>query len=342
VSCVFDELGSDANRKKIAVTTDDGETECYVEIEKWDDANEKAWLWVKVPSIAADVDTDLYLYYDSTHADNTDYVGDTNDEVAENVWDANFKAVYHMADGVDNAHIYDSTGNDNDGTKLAANQPIEVTGQVGDAQDFDKPSSEYVDCGDSVSFDFTTALTVETVIKAGYLTQARSPAFVSKYETDKREWALRIYQQKITLAFGAAGGAYQGSWLTTNNVITSTAVFYHTVFTYSSGTVLVYVGGVSVPGAVSDGSIPATLNNENFPVRIGGLGPAQNQYFDGIEDEVRLSNIVRPAAWIKASYESERDHLNDFGEEEAPVVGQPYISRVQGVSGMRTWSGVIR
>lgn len=34
ISCVFDELQSDANRKKIAVTKSDGETECKVEIEK--------------------------------------------------------------------------------------------------------------------------------------------------------------------------------------------------------------------------------------------------------------------------------------------------------------------
>ena len=64
VSAVFDELSSDANRKKIAVTTSDGTTQCYVEIEKWDDANEQAWLHVKVPTVAYDADTILYLYYD--------------------------------------------------------------------------------------------------------------------------------------------------------------------------------------------------------------------------------------------------------------------------------------
>lgn len=66
---------SDANRKKIAVTKSDGTTQCYVEIEKWDHASKQAWLWVKVPSIRISVDTDLYLYYDKDHADNTDYVG---------------------------------------------------------------------------------------------------------------------------------------------------------------------------------------------------------------------------------------------------------------------------
>jgi len=48
VSFVFDELQSDFNRKKIAITTSNGLDQCYVEIERWDDLNEQAWLWVKV------------------------------------------------------------------------------------------------------------------------------------------------------------------------------------------------------------------------------------------------------------------------------------------------------
>jgi hypothetical protein len=68
VSFIFDNLGSDANRKKIAITTSDGTTQCCVEIDKWSDANEQAWLWVKVPSIGNTADTNLYLYYDAGHA----------------------------------------------------------------------------------------------------------------------------------------------------------------------------------------------------------------------------------------------------------------------------------
>lgn len=98
VSCVFDELLSDDNRKKIAVTLGDGTTECYVEIEKWDDASEEAWLWVKVPDISADVDTELYLYYSRTHADNDAYVGDPGSTPAKNVWDSHFKGVWHLND----------------------------------------------------------------------------------------------------------------------------------------------------------------------------------------------------------------------------------------------------
>ena len=127
LSSVFNKLGSDANRKKIAVTTSDGLTQCYVEIADWDTANKQAELHVRVPTILSGAETILYLYYDSTHVDNDSYVGDTTSTPAKAVWDSSFSAVYHMNDGADTSHIYDSTSNINHGTKLEVNM-VEFVG----------------------------------------------------------------------------------------------------------------------------------------------------------------------------------------------------------------------
>jgi len=101
---------SETDGSDIIFTEDDGTTLLKREIEKWDDGNKKAWLWVKVPSVASGADTELYLYYDKDHAENTAKVGDTNDAIAENVWDTNFKAVYHMRNGVVNAEKLEKIG----------------------------------------------------------------------------------------------------------------------------------------------------------------------------------------------------------------------------------------
>ena len=93
ITFVFDEVG--ANSLKIAVTESDGTTECKVEIERWNATGEEAWLWVKVPSIAHDTNTTLYLYYDNAHADNNANVGVVGSDPAESVWDANFIDVLH-------------------------------------------------------------------------------------------------------------------------------------------------------------------------------------------------------------------------------------------------------
>ena len=154
-SCVFDEVG--ANSKKIAVTSDDGETELEVEIENWDDGNEKAWLWVKVPTVTHATDTDLYLYYDVDHADNDTYVGDTNTDV----WDTNFQMVQHMDDDPDTSTTQDSTTNNNDGAKKGAGEPAETaSGKIDEAQDYDG-SDDYIDLGDDpVLWDSTGPVTV--------------------------------------------------------------------------------------------------------------------------------------------------------------------------------------
>ena len=77
VTDVFDELA--AFSKKFAITNSGSTEQYYVEIEKWDNSNEEALLWVKIPSIASGSDTEIYLYYDATHVDNDEYLAESDD-----------------------------------------------------------------------------------------------------------------------------------------------------------------------------------------------------------------------------------------------------------------------
>ena len=141
---IFDHLG--AENKKIAITTSDGVTECYTEIERWDDTGEEAELWVKVPSISSSADTDLYIYYDVDHADNTTYIGDTTDAAAQAVWDSDYKLVAHMAqdpNGDPASGILDSTTNVNHGTPAGSMTTDDlVDSTVGQGIDFDGTDDE--------------------------------------------------------------------------------------------------------------------------------------------------------------------------------------------------------
>ena len=134
VSSIFNELERNENRKKIAVTTGDGVTQCFVEIEKWDAINEEAWLWVKAPSLSAVENTTFYLYYDKGAVNNEAYVGDTDSLPAEHVWDDHFQLVIHMNGDSDTIQVKDSTSHDNDGTKKYG--PTEASGKIGNAQHF--------------------------------------------------------------------------------------------------------------------------------------------------------------------------------------------------------------
>jgi len=399
VSCVFDELTSDDNREKIAVTKSNGTTQCYVEIEKWDDANEQAWLWVKVPDIASDADTDLYLYYDKNHADNTDYVGDPNSSPAENVWDDNFKMVQHLHEG-SGSTAGDSTANDNDGIIYGAMGKAE-SGTINALTDSDKSWTSDEWAGETIEITRgtgsgqtrTVASNTDTVItvSSDWVT---NPDATSEYRvTSGHEWItsgklddaidfdevddlIRVpdnasldgtndagtfelwiwwddaadgdwqivmsssnrftpgFQDGYEWASQGDGNHYFYPWGDENNDnynITSSSPYtnqtwHHAAITLKNTTekdVDLYVDGSLV--AWDTENVPTYWTTLASPDDwLWGGNPDRSlwsditgdRYFDGMMDEVRVSDIARTAAWIKASYESESDDLIHFGSEE--------------------------
>lgn len=305
VTFVFDELGVDANRLKIAVTTSDGATQCYVEVEEWDDANEEAWLWVKVPSVNNTSDTELYLYYDADHADNTDYVGDPNSTPAEAVWDNDFRLVSHMRDDLDASHVRDSTGFDNDGTKTAPGEPVVTTsGSVSDAQDFDG-SDDYVDLGSDTSLDLrSTDFTIEVWI----------------YPTTQTVRWPTIYVVGVwELSFGIGQDSNPNKlevWIDDRDSYASDGTV-----TYNEWNYVVLSWNGSNYNFYIDGKTSGSRSGSSYPdtgtTYIGGIPGQGESFFNGTIDEVRTSNTSRSPSWIKASYESEIDNLIDFGSEES-------------------------
>lgn len=315
VSCVFDELQSDANRKKIAVTTADGLTQCYVEIEKWDDANEKAWLWVKIPVVASGVDTDLYLYYSRTKADNTTYVGDPNSTPAENVWDGNFKFVSHMRDDPDTSHVRDSTENNGDGTKKGAAEPAVATGKIGDGQDFDGggDNDDKIVVADAVPIRLAV-FTLEAVVEITASPPAVAGYILGKFDvTAKRGfnfWHYNSINNKFYCEM-SDGSAWASHLIISTNGY-NTPGYYHVVVTNDGSTMNLYIGGV-VAATPTAGAV-ATVGADDL--WIGRSVNSDDYTWAGILDEIRLSNIARTPAWIKASYESAWDDLLAFGSEE--------------------------
>lgn len=307
VSCVFDEVG--ANSLKIAVTDSSGIVQCYVEIERWDNGNELAWLWVKVPSVSSSVDTILYLYYDNDHANNTAYVGIPNSAVAENVWDTNFKLVTHMQDDPDNQHIRDSTTTDNDATKGAAGEPTEATGRIDKGQDFDGDDHIVSDLTRVIqtTADFTAEVWIKPTGVAGtqHVLRVGSGWYLRMESANLRAY---IWTDDVHMAYQTDDNPLTaGAW---NHIVL--------VVDFDTLTAKIYVNGVeSSYGTATAGT--GTPTNANAFTYFGS-SETPNIYFTGIMDEVRLSQAERSAAYAKASYESGRDHLVTFGGERQRVI----------------------
>jgi len=293
------------------------------------DANEEAWLHVKVPSVSSSADTILYLYYDSSQPDNTAYIGDTTDAVTHNVWDSNFEAVYHMAqdpNGDVADAIKDSTGNANDGTPSGSMTTADlVSGQVGDGIDFDG-SDDFVVISDSNSLDITSEITLEIVAKTDDIsTDART--YLSKRNlTNRQNYALRMgysvgapFQGIDHLDFvydcrDDSGDAH--TYESDSNIITTGSYqFFAFSFTYgTAGSASIYLNGVSSSGSWITGDGTETPAASSADLAIGRMrASVAGGETDGTVDEVRISSSVRSAAWIKATYNSLWDSLVTFG-----------------------------
>ena len=319
VSCVFDELTSDANRKKIAVTKADGETQLKVEIEKWDDANEKAVLHCGITgdTLASSADTDYYLYYDSSHAANTSYVGDTNSEISEGVWDSNFKAVWHLAGSYDGTagEIKDSTSNDFDA--VSGGDPTQIDAKIGKGQDWD--GNDYGTGPTSTDLNPTTALMVSFWIKSaadtGHIVEKDNE---SNYR--REGWLFYLGAGKLALSAGLNSG-YPHVY---SNSDPGDDSWHHIVGTFAPNSLKVYFDGEYEAEETS--GVPATLATTNraltFCRRNNGFGP--DRYYIGDSDEFRVSSSIRTAAWIKATYNSGNDSLLTYGSEE--TAGSPSSS----------------
>ncbi|MHC4644028.1 MAG: hypothetical protein ACYTBJ_00905 [Planctomycetota bacterium] len=92
LTAVFTEVGSSS--QKIAITKSDGVTQVPVEVSFWDNSNNRAQLFAKVP-LSSGADEYLYIYYDSTQPNNTTYVGLPTDTVAQSVW-GTAKRIYNL------------------------------------------------------------------------------------------------------------------------------------------------------------------------------------------------------------------------------------------------------
>ena len=318
VSVVFDELQSNDNRKKIAITTSDGQTQCYVEIVKWDHASEKAWLYVKIPTLAYNADTLLYLYYDRNKPDNDTYVGDTNSTPAENVWDEWFEGVYHMADGADNQHIYDSTSNNNDGTKGAAGAPVEAVGMNGEAQNYDGDNDE-INVAHHSTLNFGSGdFEVLSLMKSSGITDAYA-GLVDKYVGGKG-WLLSLRKApdtpNIYFYTDDGGISYRDARYSLGTICDGD---WHLVGgRKESNEVYIVLDGIDATGARAGISDVYDLDTaENV-----GIGVRQDIYFfKDLIDETFISSKARSWPWHKVMKESLWDNLLTFGSEEILVTG---------------------
>lgn len=266
-------------------------------------ANGTAEIWVKVPSTSSSSTTLIYVWYNNSSASmpaaNATYG-------SQNVWDSNFKTVYHLQEAVNNtaAGYKDATSNaaDATGTSMSLSPVAALWGSGGLAADFDG-TADYIKASGTSPAAGLGALTVSAWVKSDSATQTTMIAEDgSAYDTN----GFYIYSNagKPATEICLPAGLYDQETDTSANISTST--FEHIALIWvSASRVNMCRNGASVSGTLTGGLRTGNLVTGDQPVTLASRpGGTHSLYYDGKIDEFRLSATDRSVAWLKAEYKT--------------------------------------
>jgi MSHA biogenesis protein MshQ len=280
----------------IQFTSEDGTIILNHEIELFDGETGQLIAWVKVPLIMEG--TVIYMVYGDPEIT-------ASLENPTGVWDSNYVGVWHLGESgsgaaaeYEDSTIYNNHGQGGGGSLSGV--PTQDTGKIGYAQDFEgNAPGDFISLGSPGSLEITGSITIE--------------AWINVESWNPEYWHMIVARQYGTsygdgylLCLNDGGTAYiivNSNSATRSGVTTGT--WYHVVGVASGTTRRVYVNGV---GGTAGSGVTWTLDAN--PILIGSgennvPGTDPTEEFDGIIDEVRISNIVRSAEWIQTEYNNQ-------------------------------------
>ena len=243
---------------------------------------------VGLPTLAHITNTTVGLYYTGSQS--------SFQSTVSAVWDTNYKGVYHLSTSV--SSIVDSTTSAN--TMSPINTPTNVAGQVNGAVGFVTASTQWATANSSAAVT-TFPLTIEGWAKLSSATLVGDQviASVSAPSSLNEFWIGYLTPNFIRMISNAGGTP-----VITECTITPDTNWHHIVgeVTNASTSSIYMDGALLTSGCTTSGTqTPSGLSSTN----IGGfIYNTSTNYgnFGGSIDEVRYSNILRSADWIKTEY----------------------------------------
>jgi len=298
----------------IRITQSDGVTELPREIELFDKVNHKMAIWVK-SDLSSISDTILYIYYGNAEA--SEPARDSTYGL-ENVWDDNFVLVQHLHEK--SGTHYDSTQYHNNGIPNGG-VTQDAQGQINGADEFDG-ADDYVEVSNSPSLNITDAITIEAWVKPDDVTGFIGLINRNQYGND---WLIDIVNSRMRFVidqnwstdddrYSTAGSITVGQWQYW--VITWQGLIKQLIFYKNGNQDMTYT--------TASNAIP--LHEDSLVI-----GKRKElKFFNGLIDEVRISNIVRSPEYISTLYNNLKnpDTFYSVGSEEAS--GQPIHLRRRG------------
>lgn len=327
-SSIFDELTDSTAYAKVQFTMGDGLTPLYAECEGFNPTSKIGIYHVSrmTWTISSSKDTDFYMYFDSTHADNTIYIGVADSTATQNVWNpeggaglSEHRSVIHMNSNPLNDSI------SNTFTSSSYQTPINTRLYKG------------------IQFEGTYSPNI-----SGWISGTRGNIYAMAFFKYVSNGAIQCLfqfgaQSSYTLALKitAAGrlqatyNATDGEGSATDSLVLTSGNWYHAVAGYyhNSGTVLLYRNGKYITS-----SSPGQRNITTTAGRIGSFypysGPTYQWPFQGIIDEIRVrqSTIIYTddfPNWVKPEFNNLMGNMlgfDDLEKFEDYIDNLPYIN----------------
>ena len=280
----------------ILFTSSDGTTKLSHEIEWYNAQSGSLYAWVKIPSLIAGSNTVIYVYYNNSAA--------ANQQDRTNVWSNGYAGVWHLNET--SGTRYDSTANHNDLTdwNTVARGTRAGMAQLAGGADFVRTNSEYLYINDAAQtgLDITGPITMEAW--AYNDESGNAPYFIM----DKAKGSCGSGDAPYFLRLNNAGCSLKECTVVTGSCGENPTDAQPGSCTITSGSWIHIVG-------TNDGTNTRIYKNsaltDTEPYSSGifnsdgafYLGSQVNaNYFDGIIDEARVSNVARSQDWITTEY----------------------------------------
>jgi len=292
--------------RDIRITKVDGTTELPREVVSYTSASDTGELHVKYSgTLSSSVDTDIYLYYGNAAA--SDYAV-TDTYGTQNVWDSNYKAVWHFAE-TSGQHL-DSTSNNNDTTSVNVTTQGSATGKLGGADEFVEANANYIGLGTASPINLGQPLTIDawTYYNSSGVSTSY-PTIISNHSTASSNTGYQfLYERAIgKLDVFDSTDAYSSAVYTSNE-------WQHSATTCYSGNCYFYRNGVAA------GSSAQTISAQSGVNTYIGSYTTSSERWNGVLDEIRVSNVTRSADWMSTQYNNQSSSSTFYVEatEETP------------------------
>jgi len=266
------------------------------EIESYNSLTGELFAWVKIPFLSSIENTEIYIYYGN------DKTLELNDK---DTWDENFLMVQHFEEI--SGDSFDSTINNING-KVYGDLKQGVEGKISTAYQFDG-IDDFVALEDSSLLSDLNNITIGVWILPQEEQEGRG---IIGWEGDQYgAWQIIINKQDNIFRASISGKLYQ--------IYLKTPLekdeWHYLTFVYNGEQLISYLDGEeksikNVPQGVltKKGEKFAEIGRYKEESWISSLGQVYKSYsFNGLIDQVEISNIARSYFWIKTRFDNQNN-----------------------------------